>query len=67
MRKPLSKVVRDIEFRNPDTIVTVKREPYGMIWCGRAKFVYGAFHREVWESEILGIEVRDLDIAITIK
>lgn len=66
MRKSLCNVVRDIEQRNPNAIIVMKRPKYGMIWCGKAKFVFNTFHREVWESEILSIEVRDRDIAITI-
>lgn len=67
MKRILADVVEDLCVSNPDGMVTLKTERYGWFWSGRAKFVLGAVKFDFWMSEVLDIEVREHDVAITVR
>lgn len=51
----LREQIREIEKRNPEAIVSLKEEEYGVIWVGKAKYVFGAVTCEAWNSDSLEV------------
>lgn len=45
----LGEKIRNIEKKNPRTIVSLKNK-YGVVWTGQARFVFGAVTAEAWEG-----------------
>ena len=39
---------------DPEQVVTLKNE-YGVMWIGKAKFVFGAVSREAWNGNTVDV------------
>lgn len=64
--KTLSKVILEIKRKNPDMIVTLKTERYGMFWSGKVKFASSALTFDSAQEKVKSITNRQYDIAIVI-
>ena len=65
--KTLSQVACELRDKNPEAIVILKTEKYGMFWVGKAKFISSAYSFEAGKEEVKAIENRSNgNIALTI-
>lgn len=66
--KTLSQVACELRKRNPEAMVILKTEKYGMWWAGKAKFISSAYTFEAGKEEVKAIENRSNgDIAVIVN
>lgn len=64
--KTLCNALLEIKKKNPEMLVTLKTERYGMFWSGKAKFAPLAITFEAGRKEVKLVENRQFDVALTI-
>lgn len=62
----LSKAIREVERKNPNTIVVLKTEMYGMWWAGKAKFASTATTLEADCAEVKSIREDNGSVVLTV-
>ena len=62
----LSQALGRIVKENPETIVVLKTERYGMFWAGKAKFASSAITFDAGANEVKATKNEQYSIALTI-
>ena len=64
--KTLNEIIFELKKKNPNAMIVLKTEIYGMFWAGKIKFASSGYSFDTGHSEVKFIEYRQNDIAITI-
>ena len=64
--KTLNDVLSEIKKKNPETLVSIETERYGVFWTGKVKFASSALTFETGRKDVKSVEFRRFDVALTI-